>query len=217
MKLLMMLLSPRRPWLGLALAAALACAAVPSRAQSAAAQTTDVAGVDFDNKLSLGGAPLLLNGAGVRYKFVVKVYAAGLYLAARAATPEAVLAAAGPKRLHIVMLRDIDATELGKLFTKGVEQNASREEFIKAIPGTIRMGELFAEKKQLKAGESFAIDWMPGKGTAILVNGKASGEAIREPEFFASLMKIWLGKSPADRLLKDALLGTPQAGAGSPT
>mgnify|MGYP003450561331 FL=1 len=30
-------------------------------------------------------------------------------------------------------------------------------------------------------------------------------------------MKIWLGKSPADRLLKDALLGTPQAGAGSPT
>ncbi len=213
MMLLMML--ARRPLLGLALAAVLAAAA-PARAQ-APGQATDVAGVAFDNRLTLAGAPLQLNGAGVRYKFVVKVYAAGLYLAARAATPEAVLAAAGPKRLHIVMLRDIDANELGKLFTKGVEQNASREEFIKAIPGTIRMGELFAEKKQLKAGESFAIDWIPGKGTAILVNGKASGEAIREPEFFASLMKIWLGKSPADRLLKDALLGTPQAGAGSPT
>lgn len=207
MMLLMMLLSPRRPWLGLALAAALACAAVPSRAQPAAAQTTDVAGVAFDNKLSLGGAPLLLNGAGVRYKFVVKVYAAGLYVAPKVTTTEAFLANTGPRRIHIVMLRDIDANELGKLFTKGMEQNASRDEFMKAIPGTIRLGELFAEKKHLKAGESFSVDWIPGSGTLILVNGKPSGEPIKGPEFFSALMKIWLGKSPADALLKDALLG----------
>ena len=59
----------------------------------------------------------------------------------------------------------------------------------------------------MKAGESFSVDWLPGTGTVILVNGKATGEPIKEPEFFSSLMKIWLGKSPADYLLKDALLG----------
>ena len=207
MLLMMMTTAARRPWLGLALAAALAFAAVPSRAQTAAAQTTDVAGVAFDNKLSVGGAALQLNGAGVRYKFVVKVYAAGLYVTPKVTTTEAFLANTGPRRIHIVMLRDIDANELGKLFTKGMEQNASRDEFMKAIPGTIRLGELFAEKKHLKAGESFSVDWIPGSGTTILVNGKAQGEPIKAPEFFDALMKIWLGKSPADALLKDALLG----------
>jgi len=33
------------------------------------------------------------------------------------------------------------------------------------------------------------------------------GAPIKEPEFYAALMKIWLGNSPADPLLKDALLG----------
>jgi hypothetical protein len=191
----------RRLLLALAVGACLA-ATLPLRAQ-----TTEVAGVKYDNNLSLGGATLQLNGAGVRYKLVIRVYAAGLYISPKAQTAEAVLANTGPRRMHIVMLRDIDANELGKLFIKGIEQNTSREEFAKAIPGTIRLGELFAAKKNLKAGESFSVDWLPGAGTAILVNGKPTGEPIKEPEFFNSLMKIWLGKSPADELLKDALLG----------
>ena len=212
--MLLMMLFARRPLLiGLALAAVLA-AALPARAE---APTTEVAGIVFDNQVRLAGTPLQLNGAGVRYKFVVKVYAAGLYLSPRANTAEAVLANTGPRRMHIVMLRDIDANELGKLFTKGIEQNATRAEFMKAIPGTIRMGELFAEKKQLKAGESFSIDWIPGTGTVVLVNGKPVGEPIREPEFFGALMKIWLGSAPADALLKDALLGVARPAAGSST
>jgi hypothetical protein len=173
----------------------------------AQAQTTEVGGVKYEQSAQMGGARIQLNGAGVRYKAIFKVYTAGLYLGGKAATPEAVLAAPGPKRMHIVMLRDIDANELGKLFTKGMEQNASRDEFMKAIPGTIRLGELFSEKKHLKAGESFSVDWIPGTGTVVLVNGKPSGEPIKAPEFFGALMKIWLGKSPADALLKDALLG----------
>ena len=205
-----------RPLLGLALAAGLS-AALPAHAQNATrGQSTDVAGVAFDNRVVLAGAPLQLNGAGVRYKFVVKVYAAGLYISPKASTAEAVLANTGPRRLHVVMLRDIDANELGKLFTKGIEQNASRDDFMKAIPGTIRMGELFAAKKSLKAGESFSVDWIPGVGTLILVNGVAQGEPVKAPEFFSALIKIWLGKSPADYLLKDALLGNPhQAGNAS--
>ncbi|TMH07990.1 MAG: hypothetical protein E6H65_17925, partial [Betaproteobacteria bacterium] len=158
------------------------------------------------NTLTLGNAKLQLNGAGIRYKFV-KVYTAGLYLGAKASTPEAVLAATGPRRMHIVMLRDIDSNELGKLFTRGMEQNATREEFGKLIPGTIKMGEIFAARKKLAAGESFSIDYVPGTGVTILVNGKPTAEPIKEPEFFNGLMKIWLGKSPADAQLKEALLG----------
>jgi hypothetical protein len=181
----------------------MACAAAPA----VRAQTAEVAGVKYDKEVQLAGSRLQLNGAGVRYKAIFKVYTAGLYLGAKAATPEAALAAPGPRRVHIVMLREIDANELGKLFTRGMQDNSTREEFAKSIAGTIRLGEMFAARKKLAAGDNFFVDYVPGAGTTILINGKAQNDPIKEPEFFNALMRIWLGKSPADAQLKDALLG----------
>jgi hypothetical protein len=177
----------------------------------AARADTEVGGVKFPAAVTLANAPLQLNGAGVRYKAVFKVYAAGLYLNTKASTAEAVLASNGPRRLHIVMLREIDANELGKLFTKGMEQNASREEFSKVIPGVIKMSDIFSQRKKLLPGEYFTIDYVPGTGSIISVLGKPASEPIKEPEFFNALMKIWLGKSPADAQLKDLLLGKTPA------
>ncbi|MBC7996042.1 MAG: chalcone isomerase family protein [Rhizobacter sp.] len=175
------------------------------------AQPTEVAGIKYEGGMQVGNTPLVLNGAGIRYKAIFKVYTAGLYLTKKAATAEAVLATPGPKRIHIVMLREINASELGKLFTRGMEDNAPRDEFSKSIPGTLKMGELFFVKKKLSAGESFSVDWTPGVGTVILINGKPSTEPIKEPEFFTALLKIWLGNKPADSMLKDALLGIKPA------
>jgi hypothetical protein len=185
---------------------ALAAASLALPVATRAADVTELAGVKYDNTITVANAKLQLNGAGIRYKFV-KVYTAGLYLSGKSTTPEAVLASAGPRRMHIVMLREINAEELGRLFTKGMEQNASRDEFSKVIPGVIKMGEMFASRKKLVAGEYFSIDYVPGVGSTILVNGKPELGPIKEPEFFAALMKIWLGKNPVDAQLKEALLG----------
>jgi hypothetical protein len=101
-----------------------------SYAQTTYAPTvTEVAGVKYADSIQIGGTKLVLNGAGIRYKVVFKVYTAGLYLPTKAPSVEAILAEQGPKRIQITMLREIDANELGKLFTKGMEQNAPREEF----------------------------------------------------------------------------------------
>lgn len=184
-------------------------------AQAAAA--VQVAGVDIPNRATVAGQPLVLNGAGIRYRFVVKVYAAGLYLPSKATTAEQALAMAGPKRIHIHMLRDIDGNTLGKLFTRGMEDNSTRAEFAKAIPGTIQLSELFVAKKSLKAGESFSVEFRPGTGTQIMVNGEDLGKPIADPEFFAALLRIWLGPKPADDLLKDQLLGKPAEAGGQQT
>jgi hypothetical protein len=109
------------------------------------------------------------------------------------------------------MLRDIDANELGKLFTDGMQKNATREEFGKSIPGTLKLAEVFAARKRLVAGDSFTVDFVPGTGTVIAINGKPATDPIADPVFFTSLMKIWLGTSPADWQLKDALLGQAKA------
>lgn len=180
-----------------------------------AALAVQVAGVDYPARATVAGQPLVLNGAGIRYRFVVKVYTAGLYLPAKAATAEQALAMPGAKRLHIQMLRDIDGNTLGRLFTRGMEDNSTRAQFAKAIAGTLRLSEMFVTKKSLKEGENFSVEWRPGVGTQILVNGEKMGEPIAEPEFFLALLRIWLGPKPADDLLKDQLLGkTPEAPAG---
>jgi hypothetical protein len=188
-------------------AIAVLCSSPLALAQSA----TEVAGVKYEPSVQVGSSRLQLNGAGVRYKAVFKVYTAGLYLGGKAATTEAVLAAPGAKRMHIVMLRDIDGNELGKLFTRGMQDNAPREEFSKSIAGTIRMSEIFSARKKLLSGENFSVDYVPGVGTTVLVNGKPQAEPIKEPEFFSALMRIWLGNNPADAQLKEALLGKAPA------
>lgn len=191
-------------------------AAAAALALGSAHAQVEVAGVKYPPTAQLGGSLLVLNGAGVRYKFVVKVYTAGLYLGRKAETTEAVLAQPGPKRMHVVMQRDIDANELGRLFTRGMEDNAPRDEWSKSIPGTIKLSEVFSARKKLFAGDAFFVDYVPGQGTTIVVNGKALNEPIKEPEFFAALLRIWLGGNPADRNLKAALLGQKvEAPAGS--
>ena len=174
---------------------------------SAVAATVDVGGVKMDDTADVRGSKLVLNGAGVRYKAVFKVYAAGLYLGQKQARAEGVLAAPGAKRVQVTMLRDIDANELGKLFTRGVQDNAPKEQMSKLIPGLTRMSQVFSDQKKLVAGDVFILDWVPSAGTVISVKGVPQGEPFKEPEFFNALLRIWLGPQPADWKLKDALLG----------
>ncbi len=174
---------------------------------ASSAATIEVSGVKLEDRITLADKPLVLNGAGVRYKAVFKVYTAGLYLGQKAETPEAVLATPGPKRITITMLRDIDSAELGKLFSRGMEDNMDRSAFSKLIPGVLRMSQVFSDHKKLKEGDNFLVDWVPGTGTVLTIKGKVEGEPFKEPEFFDALVRIWLGPKPADHLLKDALLG----------
>jgi hypothetical protein len=171
------------------------------------AMAVELAGVKVEEAMSLKGNPLILNGAGIRYKAIFKVYVASLYLGKKASTPEEVLAQPGAKHFGVTMLRNIDANELGKLFTRGMEDNMPKAEFAKVIPSVLRMSQMFSDYKNLKTGDTFTIDWLPGVGTVISIKGKPYGEPFKEPEFFNALLRIWLGPNPADWQLKDALLG----------
>lgn len=136
-----------------------------------------------------------------------KVYAAALYLAAPADTPEAVFAATGAKRIHLVALRAIEANELGKAFTDAIEKNASRDEFIRSLQSIIEMGQVTSAYRSLAHGDSIVFDWVPGAGTTMFVKGKAEMGPVADPAFFTAMTKIWLGPRPADAQLKEALLG----------
>jgi hypothetical protein len=182
-------------------------AAAPAAAPAPVSQR-EISGVKVDNAITLGGQRLPLNGAGIRYKAFIKVYVGSLYASRKVTDLQSLIAAPGAKRMHVVMLREIDAAELGKLLYRGIEDNTPKDQFFKFAGSFARVSNIFSEKKFLKPGETFSVDYVPGVGTSIMVNGKPSGEPFKEPEFFQAMMSIWLGPVPADFKLKDALLNT---------
>ncbi len=165
-------------------------------------------GVKVQETAVVAGATLQLNGAGTRYKGPFKVYVGDLYTSKKVSSLEELIAAPGPKRLSMTMLREVEAGPFGKLLTRGVEDNVPKSEVSKLVPGLIRMGDIFTTNKVLLPGEVITLDWIPGTGMVVTAKGKVQGEPFKEPEFFRAMMSIWFGSSPADFMLKDAMLGT---------
>lgn len=161
----------------------------------------------FDPAMDVQGTRLQLNGAGTRYKAIFKVYDMALYTTKKVSSPAELLALPGPKRLQFTALRDLPGTDLGRLFLKGMSDNSPKEQVQRHALSSARLIEVFSGRSKMLPGESFAMEYMPGKGTVFYILGKPQGEPVGDEEFFRMVLKIWVGESPADSQLRDALLG----------
>jgi hypothetical protein len=135
--------------------AALAVALAMPLAASAQEPARTVAGVAYPAQAGVGGQTLQLNGAGIRYKAIFKVYTAGLYLEKPAASLQEIAALPGPKRVSVTMLREIDSAVPGQgaqVFVKGQAQGApfQEPEFFQALLG-IWLGPHPADEQLKKA------------------------------------------------------------------
>jgi hypothetical protein len=171
-----------------------------------ATAAVDVAGVKYEDSLPVAGKELVLNGAGVRTKFIIKVYTAGLYLQSRETTTDGVMKAAGPRRIRLVMLSDISSDDFGSAFMTGLNNNVSKEDKSKIIGQISKYGEMFALFDGLKKGDTLDTDWLPGIGAQTYLNGKKVGDVLPDITFYNSVLRIWLGDKPADSSLKVKLL-----------
>lgn len=160
----------------------------------------------FPAKVQTAGADLQLNGQGIRYRVVFKVYEMALYTPRPAATAEQLLAMPGPKRLSFVALRELPGTDLGMAFLKGLSANSPKEQVQRHLASTSRLIEIFSGKSKLMHGDHFAMEYLPGKGTQFFILDQPQGVPVGDEEFFRMILRIWVGPSPADHQLKDALL-----------
>ncbi|HAV35450.1 MAG TPA: lipoprotein transmembrane [Massilia sp.] len=172
-----------------------------------AAAAVDVNGIKFEDVNKVGGKDLKLNGAGMRTKLVIKVYAAGLYLTEKSKNVADILKMDGPRRVTLVMARDISSEDLGKAFMDGINENLDKAEKAKIVGQIGKFGEMFASVDQIRKGDVLHMDWIPGTGTVCELNGKRIGEPASDINFYNAVLRIWLGEKPADRSLKPALLG----------
>ncbi|RTL33717.1 MAG: hypothetical protein EKK53_27805 [Burkholderiales bacterium] len=184
---------------------ALLAAATAASLHATAAPTVS----KFEPTTQLGGSALQLNGKGTRVRLVFKAYDMGLYTAKRVTTPAELFALPGPKRLQFIALRELPGTELGRLFLRGMSDNTPSAQMTRHALATTRLIEIFSGKPKLMPGDSFAMDFVPGKGTQFYIQGQPQGAPVGDDEFFSLVLRIWFGESPADIPLRDALLEGP--------
>jgi len=171
------------------------------------ALAAEVAGIKFDDSAKVAGKDLKLNGLGLRTKIVFKVYAAGLYLPEKSKNVAEIMKQEGPRRVTLVMMRDVSSEDFGAAYMKGLNDNVDMAEKSKIVTQLSKVGEMFASMQGLKKGDVLTLDWVPGAGSVYTLNGKKIGETIPELDYYNAMLRIWLGDKPVDSSLKAALLG----------
>jgi len=172
----------------------------------AQAQALEFAEVKLDEKIQLEKQQLVLNGAGIRKKLFIKVYVGALYLAEKQKSADAVLADNGAKRMSFILLRDVTGKQVLNGISEAILPNNSEEE-MKAIDARLYLFEkMFVSVPEIKKGEIVNLDYIPGQGTRVSVNGAVKGN-IEGQDFYRSLLKIWVGRKPVQSSLKKNVLG----------
>ncbi len=161
-----------------------------------------LAGVTLPDSVQAGGKTLVLNGLGLRTKFMVKVYVAGLYLEQKSSDANAILQSQGPKRLVMHFVRDVSKKQMADAFEEGFNDNAA--DAVKTMKGDI--DRLLGALDDVKKDQEMVVTEVPGTGTTLSIAGK-DRVTIPAPAFGRVMFSIWLGPKPPNSDLKKGLLG----------
>jgi hypothetical protein len=150
-----------------------------------------LAGVKIDDTSTVGTQNLVLNGAALRKKFVIKVYVGALYLPAKQSNAAAILAADAPRRQVMHFLYDVDKEKMSEAWEEGLAANtpnASAE--VKTAFKT-----LGTWMEDMKEGQTIVLTYAPGTGTTVEVAGKnkgtLGGKAVAD-----AVLNTWIGPKP---------------------
>lgn len=187
--------------LGPSLLLALALAFNASGAVTQAGQTFEETWTSNSNALKLYNTALL------RVGLIFKVYAAGLYLADEADAGRVLEDV--PKRLEIAYLRDLDAGVLVQAADDYLKKNHTAEEIASIKSRLDDLNKLYAAVKE---GDRYALTYLPGAGSELVLNGKRLG-VIPGADFAKIYFGIWLGPGCARPEFRTALLQRPEASA----
>jgi len=171
---------------------------------ASSAWSAEVGGVKLDDKASVGGQELVLNGAGIRTRAIFKVYVGSLYVPAKTQDVAGVLAKT-PRRVQLNLLRNLSPDQLVDALVDGLKDNNSEAEMAAVKAQTDQLVSIMKSFGEVKEGNVVTLDFVDG-ATKIGFNGAAKGSIAGEA-FNQALMKVWLGDKPVQSDLKKAMLG----------
>ncbi len=164
-------------------------------------------GQNFEERVSVADSELRLNGLGLRAVAILKAYLVALYLSERASTEQAVLSNPGAKRLEIRMLREASAIDFTRALLSGIRKNATADELDGLQERVNRLERTIHAIGTVRKGDRITLDFDPQRGMLLALNGQTRGEPIAGLDFYAAILRIFVGRRPVDEALKRGLLG----------
>jgi chalcone isomerase-like protein len=147
---------------------------------------------------------LKLNGAGIRTKFFFKIYVGALYLPEKQNNVEVILKNAKPNRVVMHFLYDeVEKKKLVGAWLEGFKENNTAAVFSAVKDRLETFNQMFSN---LHKGDVVLLDYIPGKGTRVMIKGDIKG-TIEGADFNRALLLVWLGEEPVTEELKEAMLG----------
>jgi hypothetical protein len=165
-----------------------------------------IADVDIPDSIQLvdSDATLVLNGAGIRDRFFMDIYVGALYLPVKASDAIAIMNDAGPASVLMHFLYSkVSKSKITDGWHEGMKANTTADEMEALKPDLDKFNDLFLTMYE---GDVIRIDYVPGTGTVVRINGEWRGTIAGET-FFRILLRTWLGSSPVSEKLKAAMLG----------
>jgi len=170
------------------------------------ANSAEASSGEFPEPIDLGGGPLVLNGQATRSVFGVRVYDAGLYVSHATDDGAAIMERnMGPKRLKIILRRAVPSDKFSSSVRDNLDRNLTPAEqavfadHLAAFFKSLKIG------TDLNRGTEVTIDYLPGEGTVVMVNGQRRA-VIPGHDFYHALLRLWIGK-PLQSSMKTGLLG----------
>ncbi|MBW1877928.1 MAG: chalcone isomerase family protein [Deltaproteobacteria bacterium] len=166
------------------------------------ASAAQLAGVILSDTATVGGEELVLNGMGLREKYFIDVYVGGLYLPSLTTDSSSAITQDTPKRLLMTFTyKQVTQDQLCESYMEGLANNVSD-------PGPIqeRFEQLCGMLTDVVKGDEMILDYVPGSGTAISLNGAPIG-TLEGADFMQALWSVYLGPRPPTGKFKRGLLG----------
>lgn len=162
-----------------------------------------LAGVSMPDSATVNNETLILNGLGLREKYWVDVYVAGLYLPSKMNDGNAIMKANVGKRIQVEFI--YSSVPQAKMIAVLEENISNNPQFSADTVAKIRRCGSWMQ--DFTSGDIVMFDYSPTtQTTTIYINDKIRG-SIQSKEFMEAIFAMYVGKYPATEALKQGLLG----------
>jgi hypothetical protein len=149
---------------------------------------------------------LHLNGASLRELYLlIETYVGSLYLEKPSTDPQEILDSQTHKRMVFhVMMKKVGARRIANALQEALVMNVTKAQH-KALGGEIQQMLSYFDGK-MHRGDEAVFDYIPGKGTQVMIDNQVKG-LIPGKDFYRAMLSIWIGDNPVGRSFKDDILG----------
>lgn len=168
-------------------------------------QAREVAGVEISETAVIGNQTLNLNGCGVRKKFFISVYVGSLYTGSRVTSLAEAVSDTAPKLIRMTFVyKKVEQEKILDAFAEGFANNTPE------LSGSSEARDFLSLfNRDFVQGDTVDLELGPDGEISVLHNGLLLG-GLTSRELSRGILGIYLGDKPADKDLKQGMLGLSQ-------